>query len=408
MYVGSVQRAQMQARDLVSSSDDEDDEASGASTSSPTRPLSVVHVSAKASAPHEVAIADSVSTTEDMMEPSTSSQLPGDGEDGKILTRAQREKLKQEEIRRQETVGPSPMLQAPFMTVGEQVIIKPLDPHTLNSILSGCPPPQKNPQAAISYLKRTTKGLNYTGEDYKLIIQGVMGYDELYDSEFDWAQIPKLHDLDKVYPSGEYPFRKQGDIKEMWDKVLEIWIKEHGDKKNIGPVVICKQLPKEEVSTFIRSFRKVWTEEAGLGKGNGLELVYVQTLMNAFRPEIARTIKQMIDSWHTLEPKKLEDSIMLKDSAGCFDYGKSTIQAFQYRGNRDNQDRVKGKFPLRRDSEEQKRNRCFECGLNGHWKMECPNRRKKYYNNNPQQNMRQTFPRAVRYPIDWQNKRNTQ
>lgn len=73
----------------------------------------------------------------------------------------------------------------------------------------------------------------------------------------------------------------------MWNKVLELWVKDHGDKKNMGPVVVCKQIPKEEVSAFIKRFRKVWTEEAGLCKSNGLALVYVQTLLNAFHPEFA-------------------------------------------------------------------------------------------------------------------------
>lgn len=100
----------------------------------------------------------------------------------------------------------SPIVQAPFMTVGEQFIIKPLDPQTLNSILSGCPLPQKNPQAAVNYLKRTTKTLNCTGEDYKIILQGIMGYDE--ENEFDWKEIPPLKGFKQCLQHRNLSFQK--------------------------------------------------------------------------------------------------------------------------------------------------------------------------------------------------------
>lgn len=90
--------------------------------------------------------------------------------------------------------------------------------------------------------------------------------------------------------------------------------------------------------------------------------------MNAFRPEVALTIKQMVDSWHTQSPKQLEEKIMVKDAAGCFDYGKPVINAYQPRANRDNRYRAGGWFPLRGGMDEQRRNRCFECGQTGHGK----------------------------------------
>lgn len=274
LYVASLQRGQNAARDMASDSDEEGEEALG--VASPSMPISIARASASVAAAPVVAAADSASAADKSMGPSTSSQMVEKGikveEDINGKTRAQTEKLKQEGIRKLEQIdmGISPIFQAPLITVGEQIIIRPLDNQTLNSILSGCPSPQKNPRAALNYLKRTTKGLNCTGEDYKIILQGVMGYDE----EIDWKDIPQLNELDKVYSRGTYPFRKQEDINAMWNKVLELWLLRHGDKKNMGPVVMCTQNPKEEVSAFLKRFRKVWTEEAGLGKSNELEFIF--------------------------------------------------------------------------------------------------------------------------------------
>lgn len=349
------------------------------------------------------------------MEPSTSSQIiePSvkktvDLEDIKGKTRAHTEKLKQEEMIKleQKDTDISPNGQGPFKTVGEQITIEPLDPGTFNSIISGCPSPLKNPQAAVNYLRATTKGLNYTGEDYKLLIHGVMGYED--ELEFDWKDIPHLSDLNKEHSTGTtYPFGIQEEIRRMWDKVLELWLRRQSDQIDLIPVLACKQNSEEEVSVFLKRFKKAWTEEGGLGRSDGFALVYVQLLMDAFRPEVARTIKQMSDTWYKQTPKALDELIMIKDVAGCFDDGKPVRQEYQQRVSRDNRDRNQRKFPRRGGIDKQRNNRCFACRQTGHWKQDCPNIRQKYMPD-PQQDIRQTFSRAVHYSIDWQNPRMTQ
>lgn len=72
--------------------------------------------------------------------------------------------------------------------------------------------------------------LNCTGDYYKLIIKGVMGYDE--EEDFKWKKMRILDDLDKKIATKDYPFRMKEKRTEMWNQVLAECLRKQGDKNN--------------------------------------------------------------------------------------------------------------------------------------------------------------------------------
>ncbi|CAH2284654.1 rotatin [Pelobates cultripes] len=77
----------------------------------------------------------------------------------------------------------------PFLTVGDQLIMKPLTPGELKE-LKGAPNPRTNPSACMMYLKRMCQGQNMTQIDIKLIIDGLSDYDS--ESGWDWSKVPTV------------------------------------------------------------------------------------------------------------------------------------------------------------------------------------------------------------------------
>ncbi|CAH2225108.1 Hypothetical predicted protein, partial [Pelobates cultripes] len=75
----------------------------------------------------------------------------------------------------------------PFLTVGDQLILKPLTPGELKDIIKGAPNPRTNPSACIMYLKRMCQGQNMTQIDIKLIIDGLLDYDS--ESGWEWNRV---------------------------------------------------------------------------------------------------------------------------------------------------------------------------------------------------------------------------
>ncbi|OCT65738.1 hypothetical protein XELAEV_18041981mg [Xenopus laevis] len=297
-------------------------------------------------------------------------------------------------------IKPPTKFQAPFMTVGDQMIIKPLDAASLNAILTNCPNPRRNPCAAVNYLKRMTKGCALTIEDVRLIIDASLGNDP--NSGFDYDNVRSLRIPDVQLTAQDYPLRMQEALDTMWTEVLTELKRLYGDRKSLPIAMACKQKVGELVSDFIIRFRKNWQEEAGLNFAGDLGIVYVQTAMGGLLAHTQTVAKQIIDDWLTKDPRDFDNALISKDTAGCFDLPntppsktlpKPHMQALHYSPPTNN---GKGKPRYGRQSQnDRNQGQCFRCGKFGHWYRECRLR---------QPHEAAQAPAPPKYPIRWGEK----
>ncbi|CAH2293898.1 Hypothetical predicted protein [Pelobates cultripes] len=156
-------------------------------------------------------------------------------------------------------------LTAPFMTVGNQLIMKPINPGVLKDIIQGAPNPRTNPSACLMYLKRMCLGQIMTQIDIKLIINGILWYDS--DSGWDWSRVPSISETDNGTGVGEagsdsvYELSTSAGCAEMWDKVEAEMLRLWKNKQSISTALACKQGAKEEIGIFVKRFYKPEIED---------------------------------------------------------------------------------------------------------------------------------------------------
>lgn len=83
----------------------------------------------------------------------------------------------------------------PFMTVGDQLLKKPIEIEDLNKMIKYCPKPSLTPVGAISYLNKACQGRAYTQEDMRLIIDGIIDH----HTEWSWKNVSLINGECKVF-----------------------------------------------------------------------------------------------------------------------------------------------------------------------------------------------------------------
>lgn len=312
--------------------------------------------------------------------------------------------------------------QYPYLIMGDQMILKPLDFGELTDIIAKAPKPQVNPTACINFLKRACKGRQYTQDDMKLLIEGLLNYDN--ESAWKWENVPTISN---VQPPGtaasEYRLNTEEGQTAMWKELEDEMKKVFSDRSSLPTAVACKQKGKEEVVEFLKRFTKVWKEEAGLSTEGPMGKLFVQTFINGLKHEFGLMVKQMVSDWPSSDVKTFTTKVIEKDAAGCFDVkgvapllyqeGLQKCNPMQARPQGNNRGGKRwggsgrGRLPPSRQGgqdEGTRRTHCFNCGQEGHWKNQCPYPPKTANHPQFQQAQNTQGPpsqAAVRYPLPW-------
>ncbi|CAH2273693.1 hypothetical protein XELAEV_18041981mg, partial [Pelobates cultripes] len=294
----------------------------------------------------------------------------------------------------------------PFMTVGSQLIMKPLPPSVLRDIVKGSPDPRKNPSACLMYLKRSCQGQNMTQIDIRLIIDGILGYDS--ESGWEWSKVPSIDipDTGTMITTGAFTTHdiyklttKEGQDN-MWDEISKELFRLYKDSSSMTSALSCKQLKHESIVVYVKRFFKCWKEEAGLSSDNQMDVLKLQTCIGNMLPAYSLLVKQLISEWPSLPSKEFLVKIQEKDNAGCFDFppqgpqGPPKSNAFIVQGlahsnildarprgwdgayrTRQRGGYSRGGFSQRgryQGPPYQDRSTCFNCGQQGHWRSSCP------------------------------------
>ncbi|CAH2275381.1 hypothetical protein XELAEV_18041981mg [Pelobates cultripes] len=295
-------------------------------------------------------------------------------------------------------------LTAPFMTVGigNQLIMKPINPGVLKDIIQGAPNPRTNPSACLMYLKRMCLGQNMTQIDIQLIINGILGYDSV--SGWDWSRVPSISETDNGTGVGEagsdgvYELSTSAGCAKMWDEVEAEMLRLWKNKQSISTALACKQGAKEEIGIFVKRFYKCWKDEAGLKSGDDMDLLKIQPCLGNMLPQYSLLVKQLISDWANLGGSVFLTEVIEKENAGCFDLRKDSGSKVAYYAQGlqhcpptqarerlwDGAHRARGRgwrqgnqgYRGRGNQGGIDRNTCFNCGQHGHWRNECPHPRK--------------------------------
>ncbi|XP_041422148.1 uncharacterized protein LOC121394663 [Xenopus laevis] len=209
--------------------------------------------------------------------------------------------------------------QYPFLTVGEQLIMKPLSPTDLQNILANAPDPRKNPGACLVYLKRMCQGQCMHQSDIKLIIDGILGYD--LESGWDWTKVPSISVPVNVNAmnAAQYPLNTPAGIDIMWQEVEQEMKRLWTDRQSMSIALGCKQKSHETASDFVKRFYKVWKEEAALSSEGNMSQLKVQTCLGNMTPQFSLTTKQLISEWPTLTSGDFQKRVIEKEAASCYE-----------------------------------------------------------------------------------------
>lgn len=323
------------------------------------------------------------------------------------------------------TVYSNTNLQTPFMTIGNELLKKVIDIEDIDRIVKHCPKPTASAGGTLTYLKKACKGRNYTQEDMRLIIDGIIGH----TSSWSWANVPSINTID-TGNAGAYGLNTVPGRDAMWTELETEMMRVFKNKSSLPTAIACKQKSGETVVEFWKRFHENWTTEAGLATTTDVGALFIQTFMNNLKPQFALVVKQMISEWTTQTIDQFQETLIQKEAAGCFDVIKEKAVSSLYQGGvrtqppQDNggqwgsgnrgrgRGRTRGRGHGFSRPPQQSRTCCFNCGQQGHWRNQCP-----YEWNNPntqdQDQMRTQGPQSSqpnqvapkqqgpRFPIQW-------
>lgn len=290
----------------------------------------------------------------------------------------------------------------PFMTIGETVVKMPLELTELNQIIKHCPKPNVVPQGAVSYLKKATRGRNYTQEDIRLIIDAIL---PKY-SGFSWENVPLINTL--MDPrTNTYTLATTEGFDEMWKELETELYRVFKVKSSLPTAVNCKHKTGESVTEFWKRFCTCWSEEAGLGKDGHYDPLLISTFINNLPPELSLLVKQQISGWTGASRVDFSNSLNEREAAGCFDIKQKKPNLVAYTDNPQHRPQHK------RSADNRK---CYNCGRTGHFARNC--RQKPHqHDNGPQgppmggqrthgQELINGAPPAPRHQINWRQQQS--
>jgi len=296
---------------------------------------------------------------------------------------------------------------APFVTVGNhRPMIKPLDLPTLMMLCKEAPPLQVNPVAYCSYLQRTARHSQLTGQDYRCILEQTLPHtseEELIEN------VPLLHPrYDRVPAEGRlYAWSDPTHLDEMFKPLAKYLKQLFVQKQELTHIASCKQGADEGVTAFLCRFHTVWTEHGGLAKEDSVAPLYIATFLGNMLEGHAQVIRMLVSNLSELSIEAFGKEVLLKDAASLFPTQKTQNIAHHMLDFQQQKGNYRNGRTMRRDVDKQilggghehpgydiQNHLCFHCAKSGHWAKECRKGQNGNHHNAPHPRTHPSAPAA--------------